>query len=159
MRCPAVRNRSGGNLLVLRINWTDQMNIKLLRAVKRAILAEPKRLNMHTCMLHRRGRGAPRCGTVGCIAGWALLIDNRKRGQTFAQVERRLNFGVLGEWHTHFGPLARELLGLTRRQASQLFLLEGWPTSLRRAYDRAPTFQGRAVACAERIDLFIKTEG
>ncbi len=47
----------------------------LLRDVKRAITEEPKRANMGTyCCLQSPKNNGPRCGTVGCFAGWVELL-------------------------------------------------------------------------------------
>jgi hypothetical protein len=56
------------------------MNVKLLRRIQKHILAEPKRLDMGNFIVRKSdGLGSlvrfPKCGTVGCIAGWAVTLS------------------------------------------------------------------------------------
>jgi hypothetical protein len=48
----------------------------LLQDVKRAMLAEPKRVTM-TCFVGKQApeENGPACGTVGCFAGWVNLLS------------------------------------------------------------------------------------
>lgn len=47
----------------------------LLKAVKKAILEEPRRANMRVYACSKTGgRLAPACGTVGCFAGWVAIL-------------------------------------------------------------------------------------
>ena len=47
----------------------------LCQAVKRAILAEPKRVDMGVALERRLPQaGGPSCGTVGCFFGWSCLL-------------------------------------------------------------------------------------
>ena len=89
---------------------------ELLDDVKACVKEEPKRLNMRIVVLAGNGlkagpdrapRGAPACGTVGCVAGWALVLT-RKTG------DHEANLGITGE--------AEELLGLNPEQADELFI-------------------------------------
>lgn len=59
------------------------MNVKLIRRIQKAILAEPKRVNMSDWAFHPSWvakRKLPRCNTVTCIAGWAVALDRKLRG-------------------------------------------------------------------------------
>ena len=94
-----------------------------LTAIAKLVLEEPKRLDMSLVVM--RGAGieryiterfwanpaqkvkTPSCGTVGCIAGWALTLA----GQTS---ENEYNMGMMDE--------ARELLGLDFVQEAELFM-------------------------------------
>lgn len=85
----------------------------LLSDVKRVILAEPLRLDMGiVCLrgssLQFRDR-VPDCGTVGCIAGWALSL----KGRTSNDEE---NHGNTRD--------AQELLGLDFKDAQSLFFVD-----------------------------------
>ena len=54
-----------------------KMNTRLLRKVQKHILEEPRRLNMDIILDDRvsaRDPKNPPCGTVGCIAGWAIVL-------------------------------------------------------------------------------------
>ncbi len=54
----------------------SKLNVELLRRVQTAILEEPRKLNMNVWMEKVPGRhpNPPPCGTVGCIAGWAVAL-------------------------------------------------------------------------------------
>ena len=51
------------------------VNVKLLRAVKRLIQEEPRRLDMHVWgrKVTQDRKSAPPCGTTACLAGWIVL--------------------------------------------------------------------------------------
>lgn len=84
----------------------------LLGGVCAVITAEPLRLDMQIVCLRDpaavsvRYNKSPVCGTVGCIAGWALTLN----GKTTPQ---ETNYGVT--WY------AAELLGLDSTQEEELF--------------------------------------
>ena len=51
----------------------------LLKDVRKAILDEPLRVNMKTVVAKRKpSEGGPACGTVGCLAGWTLLLAGKR---------------------------------------------------------------------------------
>ena len=115
-----------------------KINVKLLRKVRRHILAEPKRVNMGRFIYRKKDDPEmlewwPACGTVACIAGWAVTLSGE-------------------ELPYHISARAEELLGLNWRQASYLF------------YD-APNFVKAPAQTAEHarqtaklIDHFLKEE-
>lgn len=87
----------------------------LLNAIARIITEEPKRLAMEivcyrgSALERRIAYGlfeAPACGTVGCIAGWALTLA----GETAEHEDNS------GSWRS-----ARYVLGLSDKQALELF--------------------------------------
>lgn len=53
--------------------------LALMRDVRKAILAEPKRANMRVAVQSRLDAEGPACGTVGCIAGWTVLLHDGRR--------------------------------------------------------------------------------
>lgn len=68
------------------------LNVELLRKVKRHILAEPKRLVMSEGLVYGTAGETyspsaaynepddlpfPKCGTVGCIAGWTCVVGEK----------------------------------------------------------------------------------
>jgi len=62
----------------------------LLRDVRKAMLAEPRRVDMITFvrdldsyewMMESRSRPQPACGTQGCIAGWMHLVTSTEVGK------------------------------------------------------------------------------
>lgn len=139
------------------------LNVKLLRKVKRHILAMPSRFAMNyfvargkpgvlmtrkypdgsvnQVFLDGKKRKAPPCGTVGCIAGWAALLtakDPKRVADNTAETR------------------GRRALGLTRDQASVLFYTYSWPWEMQERYLNAKHPQIRANIAARRIDQFIK---
>lgn len=119
-----------------------RINVELLNKVKRHILENPRRLNMNY-VIARKGekevqlhpsnfsRRWPSCGTVGCIAGWTVLL---KDGMDFA-----------GDAQSR----AQELLGITSSQANELFYPEGLLQC------RATVKDARTIA--KHIDEFIES--
>lgn len=133
------------------------LNVKLLRKVKKHILAEPARLVMADGLLlgtpgeTRHYAPAyeepgecimPKCGTVGCIAGWACVLGQKD----FEKSEYATN------WFT-IRTTAERLLGIV--YGNELFRVESWPNKLCAKYYRAKTNDQRAKLVAERIDQFI----
>lgn len=130
------------------------MNVALLERVKAHILAEPRRFQMKTWVMHNHGRvyyeadngrktKFAKCGTAACIGGWAYLLseDDGK--------------------HPYYGDIAsfaREVLGLNHSQAARLFSVYNWPRYYCRRFSRANA-KDRVRIAARRIDRFIKTKG
>jgi hypothetical protein len=118
-----------------------KINVKLLRKVQKHILAEPKRVNMGTFIYRKKDEPDmcekwPACGTVACIAGWAVTLSQKKE----------MNYNAIPE-------RARRLLGLDWEQANYLF------------YDRpcmvmaTPQTAAHAQQTAKLIDHFIAIKG
>jgi hypothetical protein len=138
------------------------MNVKLLRKVKRHILAEPKRLDMDFVASEIiAGPRAPRCGTVGCIAGWSALLASPVIPATVAG-----RLALMG-WDS-----GKKALELTESEVNRLFNepwlvygprkrdgAVGWPEKFAKAYLGAKTPRQRAGITARRIEHFIKTKG
>lgn len=108
------------------------------------------------------GSRVTKCGTVGCIAGWAMIIngDTKKNGDLKAAV-----YAACGGDEEARG---MELLGLTEEQANRLFYVQNWPEDLEDRYidvHEEYTSSGRAAREArvrivqERIKRFIESEG
>ena len=124
------------------------MNVKLLRKVKRHILAEPKRLYMPAYIIRKEdgmdiSRPFARCGTAACIAGWTYILSVKSKTPPRT-----------GDEHTE----AAELLGLTELQADRLFLPGNWPLDFRDGLTGDGKPETAKVAAA-RIEFFIKTKG
>lgn len=127
------------------------MNLELFDKVKKAITEEPKRLNIWDW----QSRGypepvAPACGTVGCIAGWADIL-NRTEGNTDPEVIRGI------ELSTFTYEEGRKALGLTHEQADYLFDPASWPHDLewKVGKTKAGSYDQSKVVC-EAIDAFLK---
>lgn len=145
------------------------MNTKLLKQVRDAILREPRRVNMTISLTEREG---PRCGTVGCIAGWTLMLDEHnkqpRKGWGAARVKilekfaDPVNWGAFPNWRK-MALKARKLLGITREQAEGLFHVGNWPADAQEAYEaadfRSSPDRAKELArvVAKRINQFIRT--
>lgn len=131
------------------------MNVEMLLKIKAHILEEPKRVNMDVfrirkndmeCatqpndLLEKHVDSWPACGTVGCIAAWALMLD-----------------GMEEWWRCSPADWAARLLDLTNRR---LFFVEHWPTHLVLKLDRCKGgTRAYANVVALAIDDFIATDG
>lgn len=131
------------------------MNKELLLRVKAHILEEPRRLNMSNWMdrveigaeiahiyesgsVHiMRQDEVPPCGTVGCIAGWAAVLDG-------------VPMDDIGGW------AGREALGLNEFEGGELFYPGYWPNrDDYYEYKGCGNAQQRAQVVARVIDAFI----
>jgi hypothetical protein len=121
-----------------------QINVELLRRVKKHILAEPKRMWMNKWLIQNRDTledldlKIPDCGTVGCISGWGAFLVEGPGAATYMRMD---------------------LFGLNDDQAYRLFVPGGWPPEFRTRLNKLKP-QGRAYAqtVADYIDYFIKRE-
>jgi hypothetical protein len=127
-----------------------KLNVKLLRKIQRHVLDNPKRIDMD-CFIERKaeeleaGRGLehdtfPRCGTVGCIAGWAVTLSTKER----------IPYGQIAE-------KAKALLGLSDIQAYQLFYVNHWPILWREITNSQYQTRAHAKLVVKRIDHLIAT--
>lgn len=124
------------------------MNTKLLRRVAKHIAEEPKRLNMGMIAktVDQENKNSPKCGTVGCIAGWACLLSGMDVNQA--------------SWSR-----AEELLDLDGDESFRLFDFpsgssgDGWPHDLSKRYRKCTTRRGKANTAVARIERFIATKG
>lgn len=128
----------------------QKLNVRLLRKIQKHILEEPRRLEMGAWgyrigSFSARHYGPP-CGTVGCIAGWALWLNGID--PTGADVSAK-SAELLG-----LPPSGR--LGEVTQEQHVLFYTDHWPTKYRHQFNKAKTPVGRARATARRIDYFIK---
>lgn len=124
------------------------MNRQLLGAIQQHIAHTKAKVDMHVWVSRPVGAGylectVPQlvnstdaeldhmvddCGTAGCIAGWAVLLD---RDRAHAFVEHMLNEGAS---YVGFGELARDLLELPDQQSTELFHTEWWPDPIALVY-------------------------
>jgi len=117
------------------------MNVELLRKVQKAITKEPGRFRMSTWGEVARG---PACGTVGCIAGWAALLNVTENPDEF-----RKHVDVMTQKN------GRTALKLRSGQAERLFFLNAWPSKFQELYIIGDSVK----AAVKRINHFIKTGG
>lgn len=136
------------------------MNIELLEKVRKHILEEPKRVNMKEWLINshindfeikrlKKINKAPKCNTVGCIAGWAQQLCSKKKLHSFDRCK------------------AKNLLELDINEADRLFLLKKmtmnnnhWPFHFEDELKKhTPGTRAYARIVAKRIKHFINTEG
>lgn len=133
------------------------LNVKLLRKVKKHILAEPKRFHMGDwatfwAKSERKPKYVPPCRTVACIAGWTVLLAKPLLWKRF------MADNVKDICQTSINPEteAATLLGMSRHEASSMFYTSNWPDQFADQYDMANR-EEKAVIAANRIEHFIKT--
>lgn len=125
------------------------MNIKLLRKIQAKARKYPKTIQMDWWADGVNKDKAHPCGTVACIAGTAVLIENPRL------MKRWLN----GEAGWGMMEKGAELIGLTPLQSYRLFIQSSWPRRFSNGYDQAKRPETRAKWFTSRIDHFIKTKG
>ncbi len=123
--------------------------IALLRKVKRKILSKPKSFDMNF-WASRDSRAE--CGTVGCIAGWVLMLSRPR-------FQESVRAGVYNALRLDWKMEAARELGIEDDQASPLFFEEFWPTRYINKFSKARSNKQRARVAANRIEHFIKTGG
>lgn len=145
------------------------MNIELLQRVKQHILAEPRRLNMGTWVstvgktvpafagvYGRDEADLPPCGTVACVAGWAVLLSRfNGKPEEYAAFMRERNTLFPDGLTSSIG---QEELGLSPSQMETLFYVGRWPERFRVAHGQAEEngdYQAMAQITADRIDYMI----
>jgi hypothetical protein len=140
------------------------MNVKLLRRIQKHILAEPKRFRMLDWIEKQTATDPtyiaddservsfPKCGTVACIGGWAVLLSKKKPSRTHYEGFRAAKLLGLNRPHGH-------LDRVRSTDSERLFFTEAWPIDFSMKFNRAKTPEDRARIAAKRIDHFIKTKG
>ena len=149
-----------------------------LRRIIRVFKADPKKLDMGEWgyiynkkdpeavkKVKDSGRQTSSCGTVGCIAGWAVFL-NRKRKDVINNVGYRAGYTYGFTHDDDFVKLgtsatideACQILGVDYIMAAQqLFYPEHWPQQFYRRYTKAKTPRTRANVTIQRIEHFIAT--
>ncbi len=90
----------------------------------------------------------PACGTVGCIAGWAVAMDLPK------------STDLLKMSQTEISDMALKILDLGEAQENLLFYASYWPEPFKSQIEYAPVqTQEYADIVAARIRHFISVEG
>lgn len=137
------------------------MNTELLLRVKKHILQKPTRLRMSSWLCSKGEREiiggkfifgepgwgepdkqtVPSCGTVGCIAGWTVMLAGDKDAIESKKKQ------------------ATRLLDLEDYSSEKLFYVTSWPSKLQDAYMHSKNQRERAKIVGQVIDLFIKTKG
>lgn len=131
----------------------NSVNVKLLRRIKKHILEEPKRFDMqfirHPLIGIQKAK-IPACGTVCCIAGWAIKLTYPASTPNGMFWENAIKEPV--------GLRLAENL-ICGRDVDRLFFTNQWPEALEIPYSRAKTPLQKAKAGAAAIDSYIKANG
>jgi hypothetical protein len=130
----------------------SKLNVKLLRRIQQHILEEPRRLDMGNWKSTRTdGPCAPPCGTVACIAGWALVLS----GKSIPEFENIAHDAaeLIGVQHTQSGDVNVD----EDCQAGKLFLRFEWPEPFVSQFADATDISQRAQITANRIEHLITT--
>lgn len=138
------------------------MNIAKLKKLKKFILAEPRRYRQEYWLYGKDSEVVreqkPPCGTAGCLAGCAVLMEGYvvsgyNRAGEFSNCRKfrgRKLFNVEG--------VACEILEIPWEDSSCLFDLGYWYSTPRKAYLKAETSRERAKAAAMQLDFVIKKQ-
>lgn len=142
-------SRNGQAVLRARIKPAIRgLNVPLLRKVQKHILEEPRRLNMSQWLQY--SDAAP-CGTVGCIAGWALKLSGSRLRNTdkFAKAASEL-------LNIKFSRTKDYRLFNDDCDAARLFSTLNWPRQFSERYYSSEFPSERAEVTSDRIDYFIE---
>lgn len=117
-----------------------EVNVDLFQKVKEKILEEPRRFDMSVWGNHvplLPPETYPPCGTVACIAGWALLLESGAEAKGF----------------DFCSPVkAAKVLALPLERRGEVFHAERWPDSFRARYQVAANPAEQAQVAADFID-------
>lgn len=145
----------------------NKEQIALLRKVKRHILRKPSRLRMNNWIVKAEpnssvtlGEGwgeptnvkIPSCGTVGCIAGWIVLLSNNN-------LDNSNNYSIKSDGKCKVFSAQQEatiLLGF-KYVPTELFFVSDWPYQKREEYFNSTSQTQRAKIVGQVIDDFIKS--
>lgn len=96
-----------------------RLNTGLLRRVIAHITEEPKRYDQRWWADRVEGEGTPVCKTVGCIAGWAVLLMSPRK--TWEELIEKDYGNIKNPTNFSFREEGQRLLGLTGKEANVLF--------------------------------------
>lgn len=146
------------------------MNVKLLRKVKKHVMAKPSRLRMGNWISSTNPRFDR---LVRVAAGYFDFSDwiegeNNDYGEPSRQkIPDCGTVACIAGWTCALGTrgrlmdgvryTAQNLLGITSPQADALFYVQNWPTELKQRYIKAKTVRQRAKVAGDMIEHFIKT--
>lgn len=152
------------------------MNVPLLRQIQQYILEDGGRINMkeglsryaHVRTIHGHKK-RPLCGTVGCLAGNALVLTSglkpRKGVILFRRILKKFNIPPvsynpsIGYWGS-IEDKARKILGLEFEPSARLFYPSKWPKSFRTLLEKAASGTPEyAQIVSDRVGFFIATGG
>lgn len=131
----------------------SEETVRRLRIIQAHILEEPNRIGMQDWLTfglqpgnifnHYRGHLVPKCGTVGCIGGWASILFEDKQTKSAED-----DGGYYDSYIFAVG-----------ENSNSLFYTEEWPTWLRESLNSSTSQQDYANVVSEAIDRFIDNGG
>lgn len=145
----------------------NERAVKLLRQVQEELTAEPKRFSMATWLRTPfNDDTTPACGTVGCVAGWVVILAKQETMRRNSQETGALPVPSIRDIardaildNKSVPVLARQELDLTPQQGERLFHIENWPSLYKSNYRFAKDARGRVEAMVSRINQFINSDG
>lgn len=129
------------------------LNVELLQRIKAHILEEPKRYFQQIYGSRvAPENGGPACGTVACLAGWAVILSGEELFQDYDGVSL-----VRGDVERR----AYQLTGIPENGAvgSPFATAAFWPAPFARQWYTAPSTEAKARVAADYIDFIIATKG
>lgn len=142
-------------------NKLSHTTVHRLNVIMRNMLKYPEQVKMEWWFdtVNAIGKKPPRCGTAGCIGGWAIALFAKRRKMSLKQA-----YSLSQAFSEHAN--AGKALGLPRVtqnayaiDRNRLFCLDRWPKKFSNAYATARTSLGATRAVVNRIKHFIKTDG
>jgi len=118
--------------------------VRLLRRIQKHVLKEPRRLVMRSWAKPSR---EVRCGTVGCIAGWAVMLTTPGVRKSVKSGMNNFNWSFLG----------KRALRIGDKRAHALFHSEYWPSDYYERLVETRSQEDYANVTVERIEHFIRT--
>lgn len=152
--------------------------VRKLLKVKEHILEEPLRLKMGTFVITAdkikdilelgnyfsepkyKDTVFPKCNTVGCIAGWTVLLTDGMLSAGGADAIEPRALEILGlptdseDLYDDDGERLKDIPNYL-----DLFYVDNWPKKFETRYAKAKTPKARAKVVAARIDAFIEQYG
>lgn len=149
-----------------------KLNRKLIEKVIKHIEEEPQRLDMDVWVEKVNDKSRhdrieygdaedlqPACGTVGCIAGWAMLLDQpaKRRKELFAMTPKRFIRALFGGDFSEVSRRGAKLLGIEEGDQDAVFMTDYWPEPFGDKFRAANTQKKRAKITVARLKHLLRT--
>lgn len=130
--------------------------VRIVRAMQRAILAEPKLYDQGIAPAFFEAYNgfksdlAATCGTACCLAGWAVWASNPDR-KSYTQAVKKA--AESDSWEM----AGAAAIGVTRAKISNLFTIgECWPEPFGSDFSSSRSDLARAQVAVRRLDYFLQ---